>query len=194
MTESITCENGNTMTAGTGPNEGVMIRSAVIEDTAAILSIFSYYIKNTAIAFEYAVPDIEAFRERVVRILSKYPYLVACRNGKIVGYAYARAFVGREAYKHSAELTIYLSPEEKGHGTGRKLYEALEMALSAMGVINLYACIGDPIEEDEYLTHDSERFHEHLGFRKVGTFHKCGRKFDRWYNMIWMEKMIGMHY
>jgi phosphinothricin acetyltransferase len=52
---------------------------------------------------------------------------------------------------------------------------------------------GDPIIEDEYLTHNSENFHAHLGFTKVGTFHKCGRKFDRWYNMIWMEKIIGQH-
>ena len=59
--------------------------------------------------------------------------------------------------------------------------------------MNLYACIGDPLTEDEYLTKNSEQFHRHLGYRKIGEFHKCSYKFNRWYNMIWMEKMIGEH-
>ena len=60
-----------------------------------------------------------------------------------------------------------------------------------MGILNVYACIADPVEEDEYLTRSSEQFHRHLGFVKVGDFHLCGYKFGRWYNVIWMEKMIG---
>ena len=62
-----------------------------------------------------------------------------------------------------------------------------------MGILNLYACIGYPETEDEYLTRNSAGFHAHLGYIKVGEFHKCGYKFGRWYNMIWMEKMIGEH-
>ena len=76
---------------------------------------------------------------------------------------------------------------------GRMLYEALEAALKEMGILNLYACIGYPDTEDEYLTRNSADFHKHLGFEKVGEFHKCGYKFDRWYSMIWMEKIIGEH-
>lgn len=56
-----------------------------------------------------------------------------------------------------------------------------------------YACIGYPEKDDEYLTTNSADFHEHLGLKKVGGFYKCGYKFDRWYNMIWMEKIIGKH-
>ena len=74
---------------------------------------------------------------------------------------------------------------------GRALYEALEDALHQTEITNLYACIGDPIEEDEYLTKDSELFHHHMGYIKNGEFHKCGYKFGRWYNMIWMEKIIA---
>ena len=55
------------------------------------------------------------------------------------------------------------------------------------------ACIGYPEEDDEYLTKNSAQFHEHLGYRMVGEFKKCGYKFHRWYNMIWMEKNIGIH-
>lgn len=62
-----------------------------------------------------------------------------------------------------------------------------------MGITNLYACIGVPEVEDEYLTRNSIEFHEHLGFKQVGEFHNCGYKFDRWYNMVWAEKIIGEH-
>ena len=64
---------------------------------------------------------------------------------------------------------------------------------SLVGILNLYACIGYPQVEDEYLTRNSARFHEHLGFALVGTFHNCGYKFGRWYDMVWMEKIIGEH-
>ncbi|SHK64942.1 phosphinothricin acetyltransferase [Selenomonas ruminantium] len=173
--------------------KNITIRPATPEDAADILAIYSYYVEKTAITFEIDVPSLSEFQARITKTLTKYPYLAAIRDEHIVGYAYASTFKDRAAYDHSVELTIYLSPNECGQGTGRKLYTALEKALSSMGIINLYACIGDPLTEDEYLTHNSENFHAHLGFTKVGTFHKCGRKFGRWYNMIWMEKFIGQH-
>ncbi len=73
------------------------------------------------------------------------------------------------------------------------LYEALEAKLKEMGLLNLYACIGYPETEDEYLNKNSARFHARLGFTKVGEFRQCGYKFGRWYHMIWMEKIIGRH-
>ena len=69
--------------------------------------------------------------------------------------------------------------------------EELADRLKKMGILNLYACIGYPQVEDEYLTKNSAEFHAHLGFELVGTFHNCGYKFDRWYDMVWMEKIIG---
>ena len=170
-----------------------MIRKATVEDAERLLEIYAYYVKNSAITFEYDVPSLEEFRNRISRTLKKYPYLVLEADGILQGYAYAGAFVGRAAYDNSCEVTIYLDHNAKGRGYGRSLYEALEQDLKEMGVLNLYACIGDPIVEDEYLTKNSEQFHQHLGFSKVGTFHKCGYKFGRWYNMIWMEKIIGNH-
>lgn len=96
--------------------------------------------------------------------------------------------MGRAAYDWAAELTIYLDHDARRGGLGRVLYEALADRLKAMGVLNLYACIGYPQVEDEYLTRNSAQFHEHLGFTLAGTFHNCGYKFGRWYDMIWMEK------
>ncbi len=148
---------------------------------------------ETAVTFDCEVPSAADFRSRIVRTLEKYPYLVLEEDGAVRGYAYAGPFVGRAAYARSAEVTIYLDHEARGRGFGRALYEALEARMKERGFLNLYACIGDPVVEDETLTRHSERFHHHLGYVKVGTFHACGYKFDRWYNMIWMEKMIGEH-
>lgn len=170
-----------------------IIRNVTIADTEELLRIYSYYVEETAVSFEYDVPSAAEFARRITDISSGYPYLAAVRGGRIIGYAYAHAFVGREAYRFSAELTIYLDKDERRHGTGRLLYDALESKLAAMGITNLYACIGVPSDEsegDEYITRDSERFHNRLGFKTVGLFTDCGYKFDRWYSMIWAEKLL----
>ena len=169
------------------------IRSAVPDDAVRLLEIYAYYVKNTAITFEYDVPSQDEFRARIEKTLSKYPYLIAEEDGVILGYAYAGVFKDRAAYSHSCEASIYIEHDARRQGCGRSLYEALEEELKKRDIINVYACIADPIVEDEYLTKNSEGFHRHLGFEKVGVFHKCGYKFGRWYNMIWMEKLIGPH-
>ncbi len=170
-----------------------IIRDAKLEDAERILEIYEYYVRHTAITFEYAVPALRDFQERMKNTLETYPYLVIEADGVIWGYAYAGPFIGRAAYDWSSETTIYLDPAAQGYGLGRKIYEALEGRLKQMGILNLYACIGYPQTEDEYLTRNSAEFHVHLGFVQVGEFHKCGYKFGRWYNMIWMEKIIGSH-
>ena len=148
----------------------LQIRVATKEDAEALLAIYAPYVEKTAITFEYEVPSIEEFRCRIQETLKKYPYLVAEKNGKIVGYAYAGAFHARPAYDW-----------------------ALEEQLSRQHILNLNACIAYPETEDEHLNKDSVRFHTHLGYRMVGEFYQCGYKFDRWYNMVWMEKHIGAH-
>ena len=169
------------------------IRSAKPDDAERLLKIYEYYVKNTAISFEYDVPAVKEFRSRIENTLRKYPYVVLEEDGIIQGYAYAGEFKGRAAYHRSVEVSIYVNYAARGRGYGKKLYEALEERLKAQGILNLYACIASPGVPDEYLTNDSEHFHRHLGYIKVGEFHNCACKFNRWYNMIWMEKIIGEH-
>ena len=171
----------------------INIRMATPEDAEKILDIYAYYIENTAITFEYDIPTIEEFRSRIEKTLKRYPYLVLEDNGTIMGYAYAGPLKERAAYDWSVETSLYTHKDGHGCGYGRKLYEALERALATQGILNLYACIAYPSVEDEYLTKNSAQFHAHLGYRTVGEFYKCGYKFGRWYNMIWMEKLIGKH-
>lgn len=174
-------------------SEHITVRSAVPDDAEKLLEIYRYYVENTAITFEYETPSPAEFRARMDSIQTRYPYLVIEQDGTLRGYAYAGVFKDRAAYDWCCELTIYLEHGAQKQGLGRTLYEALENALRDMGMLNLYACIGYPRREDEYLTRNSAEFHAHLGFQTVGTFHQCGYKFGRWYDMIWMEKMIGEH-
>ncbi|MBO4990868.1 MAG: GNAT family N-acetyltransferase [Firmicutes bacterium] len=175
-------------------NSDITIRVASTDDASALLAIYAPYVEATAITFEYIVPSVEEFTRRIRTTLEKYPYLVAeHRDGRLLGYAYASPFKARAAYDWAVETTIYLAPEAKCCGLGRRLYEALEQALKAQNILNLNACISEPEVEDEYLTKQSHRFHEHMGYRLVGEFHLCGYKFNRWYHMIWMEKHIGEH-
>ena len=179
-------------------NSGITIRMAVPEDARELLSIYDYYVKETAITFEYETPSVEEFKERIENVLAKYPYLVAETTDEknerhIVGYAYASPFHPRAAYQWCAEMSIYLHKDLRGKGTGRALYTELERRLKEMGLLNLNACIGYPDKEDEHLTFASVRFHEKMGYSMVGEFHSCGYKFGRWYNMVWMEKLVGEH-
>lgn len=173
--------------------ENVIIERVEIKDAEELLSIYAPYVKHTAISFEYEVPSVEEFECRIRQISSKYPYLKAVENGHIVGYAYANTFKERKAYDWSVETTIYLRQDEKGRGIGRLLYHHLEEALKEMGIMNMNACIASPVSEDEYLTDASSHFHESMGFEFVGRFHNSGCKFGRWYDMVWMEKLIGDH-
>lgn len=171
----------------------ITIRDAAPDDAGRILEIYDYYVTKTAISFEWVTPTLEEFQERMKRTMARYPYLVAQEDGVVQGYAYAGPFVGRAACDWSCELTVYLAPDARKQGLGRRLYSALERALGGMGILNLYACIACPDREDEYLTANSADFHAHLGFVKVGEFRNCGYKFGRWYHLIWMEKIIGSH-
>ncbi|WP_243124592.1 GNAT family N-acetyltransferase [Clostridium sp. AWRP] len=171
----------------------VTMRMATKADAKEILNIYKPYVKNTAISFEYEVPSVEEFTERINNILKKYPYIVAIDNDQIIGYAYASSFKERVAYDWAVETTIYLSQNCRGKGVGKKLYLALEEILKRQNIINLNVCIAYTATDNAYLTNSSTYFHKHLGYRKVGCFSKCGYKFKNWYDMIWMEKIIGEH-
>lgn len=171
----------------------IRIRTAGPDDAEQLLAIYAPYVEKTAITFEYDVPDVEEFRDRIRRILKRYPYLVAEISGEAAGYVYLDSFVGRKAYDWSASVSIYVKEQVRKTGIGRALYQAVEKIARAQHITNLNACIGYPETEDEYLTKNSAQFHAHMGYRLAGEFHQCGYKFGRWYNMIWMEKMIGEH-
>lgn len=168
----------------------MIIRKVTLDDVDSLLNIYSHYVENTAISFEYDTPSREEFCSRITNISARYPYLVAEEDGVIVGYTYAGVFKGRRAYDHCVETTVYVGKDFAKQGIGKALYEQLEIELKAIGITNLYACIAVCDEADEYLNNNSWEFHEHMGFKVAGRFHSCGIKFGNTYDMIWMEKIL----
>lgn len=166
---------------------------ATVADTAALREIYLPYVRTTAVTFELEDPTLEDFTERVRKTLERYPYIVAVEDGEIVGYAYASAFRPRAAYLHSIETSIYMRMDYRGKGVGRRLYETLAKLLVLQNVFNMEACIAHCDPADEYVPATSRLFHERLGFRLVGKFTRCAHKFGRWYDMIWMERILGDH-
>lgn len=174
-------------------NQNIKFRNASLKDAKQILEIYKYYVEKTAITFEWNTPSLKEFKIRMKNTMKKYPYIVATQDEKILGYSYVSAFVGRKAYDWALETTIYLDANERHQGVGKKLYSVMEEICKRMNILNLNACIAFPKQDDEFLTKNSAQFHEHLAYKLVGEFHDCGFKFGRWYNMVWMEKMIGNH-
>lgn len=166
--------------------EDVIIRMATTLDAPMLLEIYEPYVRETAITFEYTVPTVQEFGNRIAKILTRYPYLVAIKDGEIVGYAYVSSFKERAAYDWAVETTIYMKQNQRGSGIGKRLYLELEEIVKKQNVINMNACIAYPNPE-------SIAFHERLGYKTVAHFTKCGYKLNRWYDMIWMEKILEEH-
>ena len=171
----------------------IHIRMACQEDAAALLDIFTPYILQTAVAFNYEPPTLEEFRGTMTDRLRRYPYLVAQRGEGLIGYAYVSPFKDRAAYDWAGETSIYVKQGQTGTGCGRALHDTLERILKAQHILSMYACIAYTDHEDEFLTNNSSEFHAHMGYALTAKFPKCGYKFGRWYDMIWMHKEIGPH-
>lgn len=174
--------------------QNISIRMATEKDAEEILNIYSYYVTNTAITFEYAIPSVVEFSQRIIDTLRMYPYIVALEGNNIIGYAYASAFKDRPAYDWAVETTIYLKHDCRGKKLGKKLYLTLEDILRCQNFLNLNAFVAYTSVGDVHLDNTSTYFHQHLGYSKVAHFTKCGYKFNTWYDMTCMEKLIGEHW
>jgi L-amino acid N-acyltransferase YncA len=156
------------------------IRKVELTDAEQITAIYNYYILKTHHTFETEPLDVEQTAERIGKTLEKYPYLVAEVDGAIVGYAYATQFKLREAYQHSAEISIYIKNEAKQKGIGTELYGKLYEELYEGYVHAILAGISLPNDP-------SVRFFEKLGFRKVAHFDQIGYKLGRWIDVGYWE-------
>ena len=156
------------------------IRPVASEDYPALLSVYSYYITDTTVTFEYEVPSVEEFSERISQIARDYPVLVLEVDGYIVGYAYATTFKPRVAYQWVAETVIYLRPDFAGQRLGRMLYEAL---IGVLKLQNVYQGIAVITSENQM----SIDFHQKMGFKVTSRLEKVGYKFGKWLDVCWMQ-------
>ncbi len=160
-----------------------MLRFAAPGDAEALLRIYARYI-DTSITFEYDLPSVSEFRQRIETISAEYPYLVWEEHGVLLGYAYAHRYRERAAYQWGAELSVYVDDSAHGRGLGTKLYAALMALLRLQGVRTVYGVVTQPNEK-------SGRLHTAMGFTPAGTVHAAGFKNGAWHDVTTFEKAIG---
>jgi len=158
------------------------IRKAVTDDAPGIAEIYNHYIRNTHHTFETETLSKEMAAARIVAVSKRYPFLVADIDGEVAGYAYAVRFKLREAYEHSAEVSVYVRNDAKHRGIGTSLYTKLFEELEDTHVHAIIAGIALPNDS-------SIIFHEKLGFEKVAQFREIGYKLGRWIDVGYWEKM-----
>ena len=164
-----------------------LIRPSTDDDVAAITAIYAHHVLHGTGTFETDPPNEADMAQRRRDVLGRaLPWLVAeDASGQVIGYAYCNWFKPRAAYRFSAEDSIYLHPNAQARGLGRALLAELERQAQAAGVRKLIAVIGDSANAG------SVGLHRAMGFQDVGTIKSCGWKFDRWLDIVLMEKALG---
>ena len=160
-------------------------------DKAQLDEIAKRLLKHKIILAFILKECVEEFKERIRKVKAKFPYLVCEKDGVIVGYVYASAYSEREAYSWTVSTSIYVDKDFRRQGIGSFLYENLEERLKQLGIKNILAGAAFTETEDEYLTQDSPKFHEKMGYVRVAQFKEIGKKFDRWYDLVWQQKKLN---
>ena len=164
-----------------------MIRPSQDYDIPAVTAIYSHHVLHGTGTFETAPPTEEDMASRRSDVLSKgLPYLVIETEDGVLGFAYCNWFKPRPAYRFSAEDSVYLAPAAAGKGLGRLLLEELMAQAERAGVRKLIAVIGDSTNLG------SIGVHKACGFQHVGVLANCGWKFERWLDVVLMERVIGL--
>lgn len=160
----------------------MIVRACEQRDVDGICDIYNYYVENTIITFEEVPVTQGEMADRISAGMRNFPWLVCDAGDRVVGYAYAGRWHGRSAYRYSAEVTVYVRHGEGGKGYGQALYANLLKSLAGK-YHAIVAGISLPNE-------GSVRLHEKFGFRKVAHFSEVGRKFDRWVDVGYWQKLV----
>jgi len=162
-----------------------LIRPADRGDAAAIAAIYNHYVRASVVTFEEQEVSFAEMEARLGNVAgARLPWLVAEREGAMLGYAYADRWKARSAYRHTVESTVYLDHRHTGNGLGRRLYAAL---LAGLRERTVHAVIGGIALPNAA----SVALHERLGFVNIGQFHEVGFKFGRWIDVgYWQHRLL----
>lgn len=162
------------------------IRPARAADISAITAIYRPAVLHGTASFEIEPPDEAEMRKRFDALVGGgYPYYVAERDGRVVGYAYAGAYRPRPGYRFSVEDSVYIDPAAQRSGAGQALLSKLIETSTDMGFRQMIAVIGDSAQ------HASIGLHRRNGFIFCGTIHSVGYKFGRWLDGVIMQRALG---
>jgi L-amino acid N-acyltransferase YncA len=160
------------------------LRPFAWSDIPAITAIYRHYVDNTAITFDTEAPGEAVIAEKYAGLKKLgHPLIIAEREGKVLGYAYASFYRPRAAYRFTCEDSIYLDPEATGQGLGKLLLSELLIQSKAFGFKQMLAVITAD-------TANSIAIHEKFGFSKVGYYTAVGYKFERWHDIVHLQKAL----
>jgi len=163
----------------------VEIHDAEPHHMASVLAIYSHYVQHDLCSFEEEVPTVEQMQARRTEVLRRgLPYLVALKNGEVVGYAYASPYRARSAYRHTVEDSIYVAQGMHGHGIGRALLQTVIARCTESGFTQMVAVVGNSANAG------SMRLHESQGFERVGVLRDVGFKFGQWVDTVLMQRAL----
>jgi len=164
----------------------MQIRPATADDLAAIQAIYAHHVLHGLGTFETEPPDLDEMKRRHAQITADgFPYLVAVDAARVLGYAYANHFRTRAAYRNTVEDSIYVADDAAGRGVGKALLSALIERCTALGLRQMLAVIGDSGNAG------SIGVHRACGFEHTGVMKAVGRKFDRWVDVVIMQRALG---
>jgi len=163
-----------------------LIRPSLASDLPQITAIYGWNVLNGTGTFELEAPDLAEMTRRRDDVLSKgLPWLIAERDGQILGYAYANHFRPRRAYRFCLEDSIYLADTARGQGVGKQLLAELIAQCTAQGARQMLAVIGDSANAGSIGVHRS------LGFEHCGVLKASGWKLGAWRDVVLMQRALG---
>ena len=162
------------------------VRACTAADLPAVQAIYAHHVLHGTGTFEEVPPTLDEMTARHARIVAnaRFPFLVAAEDGVILGFAYATEFRQRAAYRHTCESSVYIAPDAQRRGIGYALMREVIDRCTTQGLREMLAVIGDT------QNYASIGLHAALGFAHVGTFHNVGHKFDRWIDVVLMQRSL----
>ena len=153
-------------------------------DAAAVAAVYRPVVEETAISFEEVAPDEQEMADRIRRTIPRLPWLVAERDGRLLGYAYAAPHRERAAYRWSVDISVYVAAASRRIGVGRRLYEELLSVLRRQGYLNAHAGVTLPNEA-------SEALHREVGMTRIGVYRRVGFKQGAWHDVAWFGMRLA---
>lgn len=161
----------------------VVVRLATPEDAAKLLPLYAPFVRETAVTFEYEVPEVEEFADRIRRVRQDLPWLVCEINGQTAGYSYASHFRERAAFGWDCEFSIYLHKDFFRAGVGSALFRCIKELLTAQGYCRFYSMITYPNPQ-------SVEFHRKNGWQELAVYPQCGYKHGSWHDLLVMQMLL----
>ncbi len=161
----------------------IPVRSATVADASRCAEIYAPFVTDGWVSFELDAPDPDEMAGRIAKALNSHDWLVAERDGAVLGYAYGSEHRTRGAYQTSCDVAVYIDPGQARQGLGRALYEALLPRLKARKIHAAFAGIALPNEA-------SIALHRAMGFELVGTYKEVGWKMGGWRDVAWFQRLL----